>query len=619
MFVRSRSRMHGRLLRSLQLVGFSLFYLSNHCSAQYAFSIGGDSRDDAMAVSSDSQGNIYVTGWFSSTVDFDPDPVNSALLKEIGLSDLFLASYSTSGDYQWAFNIGGEGTSTLGNDIQTYPGGGEVVTGFFRGETDFDPDPDSEVLLSIIGFEGAIFVARYDGEGDFVWAFPLGGPIIDPVIPGSNSGEGVAVSAAGDIAVTGSFRTFSDFDPDSTQVAEITCDRGACIFLARYGPNAEYRWAFEVDGGDNVPFDTGYSADVAFDFQENAYMTGVFLFEADFDPDEVGEAVLVPIGGNGGTPDVFLASYGVAGEYRWAFNLGSPGEQTWGTALAVDAAGNLYLGGELNGPTDLDPDPVGEHVLTPLSAFGNGFLASYTPSGAFRWAFLLGSLVEDVSLDASGHLLTTGSFSDSFDFDPDPLATAILTGSSDPYVASYTADGMYRWAIPLNSEAVPGAGKGQGIAPRPGARLAVVGHFRDSLDVNPSPDEHLLVQHPDDKFFNDMFVAAYLDGGGFPVAGEEEPAVPTAFALLPAYPNPFNPSATIPFTLPEAANVALTVYDVLGRRIATLADGRYEAGRHEAILDGSRLASGLYIVRGVMEPESPGSTQAFTQRLTLLR
>ncbi len=91
------------------------------------------------------------------------------------------------------------------------------------------------------------------------------------------------------------------------------------------------------------------------------------------------------------------------------------------------------------------------------------------------------------------------------------------------------------------------------------------------------------------------------------------------FSLETAYPNPFNPSATIPFALPEAANVALTVYDVLGRRIATLADGRYEAGRHEAIFDGSRLASGLYIVRAAIEPDADGSARVFTQRLTLLK
>lgn len=71
--------------------------------------------------------------------------------------------------------------------------------------------------------------------------------------------------------------------------------------------------------------------------------------------------------------------------------------------------------------------------------------------------------------------------------------------------------------------------------------------------------------------------------------------------------------------LPEASHVTLTVYDVLGRRIAVLVDGSYEAGRHEAILDGSRLASGLYLVRAVMEPEAGGAVRTFTQQLTLLK
>lgn len=71
--------------------------------------------------------------------------------------------------------------------------------------------------------------------------------------------------------------------------------------------------------------------------------------------------------------------------------------------------------------------------------------------------------------------------------------------------------------------------------------------------------------------------------------------VPTEFALISAHPNPFNPTTTIGFALPEAALVKLTVYDVSGRVVATLVNGWREAGWHDVTFDGSNLSSGLYI------------------------
>ncbi|MEF8796984.1 MAG: T9SS type A sorting domain-containing protein [Salinivenus sp.] len=66
---------------------------------------------------------------------------------------------------------------------------------------------------------------------------------------------------------------------------------------------------------------------------------------------------------------------------------------------------------------------------------------------------------------------------------------------------------------------------------------------------------------------------------------------------LTAYPNPFRRRATFEYTLPEDADVNMAVYDVLGRRVALLEEGRKRAGRHTVVLDGTRLSSGVYIGR----------------------
>lgn len=82
-----------------------------------------------------------------------------------------------------------------------------------------------------------------------------------------------------------------------------------------------------------------------------------------------------------------------------------------------------------------------------------------------------------------------------------------------------------------------------------------------------------------------------------PVNGELDPSLPGTFELEQNYPNPFNPSTNITFALPNAANVNLTVYNMLGQKVMTLVEGKMEAGYHAVKFDASNLASGMYIYR----------------------
>ncbi len=81
--------------------------------------------------------------------------------------------------------------------------------------------------------------------------------------------------------------------------------------------------------------------------------------------------------------------------------------------------------------------------------------------------------------------------------------------------------------------------------------------------------------------------------------GTEDPEteLPNTFALDQNYPNPFNPTTSIRFTLPATQNVNLTVFDMLGRRVATLVNGPLTAGQHQITFQASALPSGMYLYR----------------------
>lgn len=89
--------------------------------------------------------------------------------------------------------------------------------------------------------------------------------------------------------------------------------------------------------------------------------------------------------------------------------------------------------------------------------------------------------------------------------------------------------------------------------------------------------------------------------------------LPNKLEFLAAYPNPFNPATQLKFSLPNTAQVKLTLFDVTGRNVATLADDVFQAGTYSATWNAQAFASGAYFAR----LETAGFTH--TQKLVLLK
>jgi len=142
-----------------------------------------------------------------------------------GSDDIFVAKYTSSGVYQWAFNIGGTGGDN-GRNMAVDGSGDCYVTGYFQGTNiDFDPGAGTTFLTSAGSSD--IYAAKYDSSGAYQWALNIGGISAD-------RGYGIAVNSSGNCYGTGGFQGINiDFDPGAG-VDLLSSVGNYDIFVAQY-------------------------------------------------------------------------------------------------------------------------------------------------------------------------------------------------------------------------------------------------------------------------------------------------------------------------------------------------------------------------------------------------
>ncbi len=138
--------------------------------------------------------------------------------------------------------------------------------------------------------------------------------------------------------------------------------------------------------------------------------------------------------------------------------------------------------------------------------------------------------------------------------------------------------------------------------------------FSTRISNQYDPNDNLEMRLIEDWTGDDWrYVERYLFGDFDPTYVAVDDGLPRRFELMQNYPNPFNPSTTIRFSIPEQSGVTLTIYDVLGRKIAVLIDDELDAGTYEHVFDASHLASGLFLY------QLRAGDRVETKRLMLLK
>ncbi|MEW6467919.1 MAG: T9SS type A sorting domain-containing protein [Bacteroidota bacterium] len=313
----------------------------------FSSSIGGEL---GAALGLDAAGNIYFTGQYWLTVDFDPGS-GVANLNSAGMGDVFITKFTPAGNLVWAKSAGGPGQDAV-NDMEVSSTGKLYLVGNFDAGGDFDPGPGVSTLSTQGGKD--IFIFKLDSTGAFVWAGSMGSNLND-------EGNSLDIDPFENVYSIGVFRDTVDFDPGSG-VSNAISQGSEDIFVQKLNSSGALVWA-KTFGGTGVEVGYGISADM----NGNVYTTGEFDAPGDYDPGP-GTVTLTPMGG----ADAFIQRLDNSGNYVWAYGLGGNATD-FGYAAHADQSGNVFFSGSFLGTVDFDPGP-GTSSQTAGGTFGNAFI-----------------------------------------------------------------------------------------------------------------------------------------------------------------------------------------------------------------------------------------------------
>ena len=551
---------------------------------------GAEASDDAAVASAvDEAGNVYVTGWSMRHQD----------------KDFTTVKYNSAGFEQWVARENSPGNSFDRATVLALDDGGNL---YVAGTSENLPGTSSVWTLSNYNSAGATNWHRHGQRARNV----------------RNTAEKIAVDATGNIYVIGS----------RYEVSRLYHRYG---MLAKYNREGMELWSAAFDSTDNE----GYSLPTALGVDRfgNIYVTGA-SHNADF----------------------VTVKYDASGKVLWkAQENPAPQSFNGATAMASDDSGNVYVAGVADGDgvtikynaagikqwlaryhaaeaihrvvgIVVEPARAGENIYVlagigfyadyltlkynhagqrqwearysrPGNSFdhpaalaiderknvyvtGDAATIKYDRDGAPIWNVAAGATA--LAVDESGNLYTTGLYSDS----------TRSHVAADFFTVKYDAFGAPEWSARYDG---------------PGNSL----DYPVAIALDKSRNVYVTGQSRSEESQHWSYVTTIKYSQTALAVNDKKSNTVTKFYLAQNFPNPFNPSTRIRYSLARANHVTLTIFDVLGREIATLVNEIKSAGEYDVQWSPHDLAGGVYIYRLQVRP-STGSGQGFVESKKLV-
>jgi len=421
----------------------------------WAERIGGTSVDMAYGLTSDGSGNLYVTGTFQGSTDFDPGPGEAVRTSNDNSRDIFVAKYTSNGALVWVKTYGGTATD-YGLDIAVDGSSNIYVTGYFDDTVSFGGHSRTS------NGNHDIFVLKLNSLGNTVWVFSAEGN-------GSDSGRGIAVDGSGNVYVAGQFEETVDFGGHERSAAGYWD-----AYLLKLSNSGNTSWVRHMGGPSNEVV-----WDVAVDASDNAYTTGKFKSTTDFNRDGS------PVNRTSqGGDDIFVAKHTPLGSLAWVHGIGGiSSEQGW--AIAVDQNRNVYATGSFQHTVDFNPQSGVANVESDGGL--DTFVLRLDSNGVFGWVHQIGgasgSTGLDIHADSDQGVYVTGYFDGTADFDTTQSGhERTSAGQADIFVAKLESSGGFGWAQSMGGG---GSDQGQGITVDSSGNVYTTGSFNGTADFDP--------------------------------------------------------------------------------------------------------------------------------------
>lgn len=372
--------------------------------------LGGSKYDQGFGIAVDPSGNVYTTGRFIGTADFDPGAATYNLTAPgVGYSNIFISKLNSNGDFVSALSIGNT-TEDVGESISVDASGNVHVLGTFSNTVDFDPGTGS---FNLSGNNSQIFILKINTGGGFIWARAITGLY-------QSYPQAITLDPAGNVYTTGSwYASTMDFDPGPGVYTLTPAASSTDMFISKLDINGNFVWAKRIGG---IYTDEG--EDIELDNSGNVLITGKYAATVDFDPG----AGVSDMTAAEPTGDIFLLKLANDGTYVWSKTMGGVGmtpfssNENRGQAITSDAAGNIFITGKFSSLGDFDPGPGVVTLNANSTGYTDLFISKFDASGNLMWATDLGAGGYDfgasIRTNASGSIFIAGLTQGTVDFDP---------------------------------------------------------------------------------------------------------------------------------------------------------------------------------------------------------
>lgn len=400
---------------------------------EWTYAAGGVTIDKTQDIVVDDSGYVYVTGSYSSSVDFDPGPGVTNNTMSMGLTGFFFLKLDSAGNFIFVKTL--PGAAGEGLELALDDSNHVFIAGWYNGSTDFDWGPGTFIMNS--ASPGNAFIMKVDRNGGFRWAKQLTGTGREKVM-------GLAVAPDGSVAMSGAFGYTVDFDPGAGTYSIATAG-GEDGYLLRLDRNGNFLWAGSF--GNSGPWDEAPA--IIFDAAGNLYGTAVTYSGVDIDMGT-------------GVSNLPTWNYMVGAVYKldpsmnlvWASPFLGASNTIYLESIVLDPSGDVGISGNFKTSLDIDPGPGTTTIFSGSTNGTDDFLVKLRGgTGQLLWGFSLWGIggygsCQDLACDNQGAFYMTGYFHASHDFDPSPAVYQMSTTTADLniYVAKYTNAGSIDWA-----------------------------------------------------------------------------------------------------------------------------------------------------------------------------